>query len=52
MSSLVMSNFDELWGEIEIFWETLMQNEFYVGSSNDGYLWVDLLNIAEEYNVM
>lgn len=50
MTSPVIGNFDELWGEIQSSWLSFVENEYFVLSATVGYLWLDLSNIVEEYN--
>ena len=50
MASPGIGNFNELWGEIQSSWLTFVENEYFVLSATVGYLWLDLSNIAEEYN--
>lgn len=46
----IVGNFNELWFEIEGQWNKFVENEFYVRSATVGYLWLDLSNIADQYN--
>ncbi|EFX75925.1 hypothetical protein DAPPUDRAFT_107455 [Daphnia pulex] len=50
MASPGIGNFNELWGEIQSSWLTFVENEYFVLSATVGYLWLDLSDIAEEYN--
>jgi hypothetical protein len=50
MASPGIGNFNELWGEIQSSWLTFVENEYFLLSATVGYLWLDLSNIAEEYN--
>jgi hypothetical protein len=50
MASPGIGNFNELWGEIQSSWLTFVENEYIVLSATVGYFWLDLSNIAEEYN--
>ena len=46
----IVGNFNELWFEIEEQWNKFVENEFYVRSATVGYLWLNLSNIADQYN--
>jgi hypothetical protein len=52
MTSPVIDNFKELWGEIQSSWLTFMENEYFVLSATVGYVWLDISNIVEEYNAL